>query len=74
MSDKQPIDELKQKDNESMRNLLRTKYRIELCVLIAILITILVLSCNGLIDNCTVGTLMGTIIGYSLKDLRKYQN
>ena len=50
-----------------------TKWRIwqESIILLLVLITITVLALNDVIDKCSVGTLMGIIIGYSLSRLKK---
>ncbi len=68
------MSDTKRLDNANMRLLLFKKYLIELGTTLLILVTILVLAFSKIIDGCTVGTLLGTIVGYSLKDIRKYQN
>lgn len=68
------MSDTKRLDNENMRRLLLRKYIIEMFVTGMILGTIIFLSYNKFIDGCTTGTLLGTIVGYTLKDLRKYQN
>ena len=68
------MSEIKQKDNQNMRSLLFKKYIIELITIGILLVVILILACNHLIDGNITGTLLGTIVGYSLKNPRKYQN
>ncbi|KAF2519050.1 hypothetical protein E0W68_07270 [Flavobacterium salilacus subsp. salilacus] len=35
-------------------------------IILTILVTVILLSCFNKIDNCTLGTLLGSIIGYSI--------
>lgn len=70
------MEEIKGSDNwldneKSMRKYLTTKYLIELATLTATLIAIILAAYFKFIDNCTVGTLFGVVIGYCLKGLRK---
>lgn len=58
-------------NEKSMRSCLSHKYWLELGTLIVALATIVILAFFNKIIECTTGTLIGVVVGYCLKGLRK---
>lgn len=64
----------KRLDNQDMRKLLFKKYIIEGIITIVVFLSIFLGAYYELIDKAVTGTLLGTAIGYCLKNPRKYQS
>ena len=58
-------------NEKSMRRFLIIKYLIELLVLLSMLVALGIFSYFGFIESCTIGTLLGVIIGYFARGIRK---